>query len=92
MTMGKYIRHTIGALVGALLGSLTSVLVAQGVDLDPARLDMLEVMLVDGLTLFVTIFGYAFTEKFLKRFSAIDPEGAADRAATKDLVRLRGHH
>lgn len=85
--MGKLLRHGIGALVGSLLGALTALLAGQGVEIDPGAVAETAASLTNALVLFVTLFGYAIAEKFLKRFAWLDKEGWIDRLWLKKEAR-----
>ncbi len=87
--MGKYIRHLIGAFVGAVLGTITAQLALMGYTPDPVQMSALAESLTTALTLFVTLGGYAVTEKFLKRFPSIDYEGWISRLELKRAANLR---
>ena len=66
--LGKYIRHAIAGIVGALCAYA-----AQKWGLEVGA---------EAQTAIVVIV-YAVVEKLLKRFGWLDPEGAADREAIK---------
>lgn len=68
---GKYVRHGLGALVG---WGATWLAAETGIELTPEQ----KAAIVVGI--------YAATEKLLKRFGWLDPEGAADRAALKQAA------
>lgn len=74
--MGKYIRHGIAALVGALLGVLLG---ASGVTPDPDAVQGAADAIAAALAPMVMLVGYAWTEKFLKRFPGLDLQGYIDR-------------
>lgn len=85
--MGKFLRHGIGAAVGALLGAIVAALAGQGVEVDPGQVAEIETHLTNAATLFVTLFGYAAAEKVLKRFPSLDREGFLDRLFLKREAR-----
>jgi hypothetical protein len=86
--MGKYIRHGIGALIGSLFGTITAWLAAQGIEVDVSQLSLAQTFFTDGLTLFVTIIGYALSEKYLKRFPRLDLQGWLDRIWLKQEAQV----
>jgi hypothetical protein len=83
--IGKYVRHLIGALAGGMAAVVVSQLAGVGIQLDPETADALE-QVTGGLLLAVSTVGYAWAEKYLKRFEWLDPEGAADRRALKEMA------
>lgn len=90
--MGKFIRHGIGALVGSALGTLVAWLASQGIEVRPEDLTIIEASMTNGLTLFVTILGYAAVEKFLKRFPGLDLQGYIDRLWLKKEASVAEAH
>lgn len=84
--IGKYLRHGIGAAVGALLGALVATLAGRGITVDPDQVAGAAEALTNALTLFVTVFGYAAAEKFLRRFPWLDRIGYIERMKEKQAV------
>lgn len=74
--LGKYIRHTIAALMAAIVGYITAALATQGIEV-PGDIAV-------GFGTFLTFVVYAFVEKFLKRFPWLDLEGYAEYLDAKD--------
>lgn len=74
--MGKYIRHGTAIIVAFLVGSIVSL---TGVTPDPDQVSTVVDGLASNVTELVMLVVYAFGEKFLKRFPALDKEGFIDR-------------
>lgn len=86
--MGKYLRHGIGALIGSIFGTITAWLASQGIEVDISQMSLVQTFFTDGSVLFVTIIGYALSEKFLKRFPSIDLQGWLDRIWLKQEAQV----
>jgi hypothetical protein len=87
--MGKYIRHSAAILVGALLTFLMNTVPGFDTIIPPEDLPGVQDALIGTVTFIGTMiwfFGYAWSEKFLKRFRRLDPEGASDRELLKTRV------
>jgi hypothetical protein len=78
--MGKYIRHALAAAFAAVLA--TGLRLA-GVTPDPAAIQGTAEALALALEPMVMLIAYAWSEKAMKRFRRLDPEGAADRLMIK---------
>jgi hypothetical protein len=83
---GKYVRHLIGVLVGLVV---TAVLAKLAPDTPMHNVQGIVDTISDLLAPAVMLVLYAWTEKLLKRFPALDPEGAASRIDDK-LLASRG--
>ena len=75
-SLGKYIRHIIGALVGWGAAWVA---------------EEFKTTIDAEVQAAIVVVVYAIVEKFLKRFGWLDPEGAADRDAIKHEAFVRGH-
>jgi hypothetical protein len=82
--MGKYIRHLLAAIIGVLVGAVVAVLGKYlGADFTPEQIEGFTDALTNALLPGVTLWLYAWSEKYLKRFAWLDPEGFTDRLRLK---------
>lgn len=87
--MGKYIRHFLAAVIGALVAATVQFVGTRwGVTFEDEQVRTFTDAMVNAFFPLVLVLWYAWSEKFLKRFPWLDQEGAADRAHRQQVAAV----